>query len=263
MTVRRPVETIEPHLLSQDEFIREVQSFTFWFEAVEGYLGGRPFGYDTDLPEADLDDDERQQLVAVLCNYCVGEEAALEASSGLVRLAPNTAARIFMATQVADEARHVEVFLRRLADLGVADPEAVVAEHANPALLAFKTRLLEFVDAGDWDAAVFAQNVLLETLEDTVFRFHRVGADPITSEVLDGVVSDERRHLGFGENELGRRLAQDPGRRQLMAEVRSELDPLVLRSFEATYQQLGLGRDQQPDLGRAYLEAVERLGLTS
>jgi 1,2-phenylacetyl-CoA epoxidase catalytic subunit len=253
----------EPHLLSQDAFIREVQSFAFWFEAVEGYLGDRPYGRDPDLPDADFTETERDQLITVLCNYCVGEEAALEASSGLVRLAPNNSARIFMATQVADEARHVEVFLRRLADLGVTDPEAAVRDRANPELLAFKRRLLEFVDEGEWDAAVFAQNVLLETLEDTVFRFHLAGADPVTGQVLEGVVADERRHLGFGENNLGRRLVDDPRHRQRLGEVQAELDPLVLRCFEATYRDLGLDVDQKPDLGRTYLEAVERLGLTS
>jgi hypothetical protein len=33
---------------------------------------------------------------------------------------------------------------------------------------------------------------------------------PLTAEVLDGVVKDERRHIGFGENELGRRLSAAP-----------------------------------------------------
>jgi hypothetical protein len=104
---------------------------------------------------------------------------------------------------------------------------------------------------------------LLETLEDTVFRFHLAGADPVTGQVLEGVVADERRHLGFGENNLGRRLVDDPRHRQRLGEVQAELDPLVLRCFEATYRDLGLDVDQKPDLGRTYLEAVERLGLTS
>ncbi|MEI2697895.1 MAG: ferritin-like domain-containing protein [Microthrixaceae bacterium] len=255
-------DTWEPHLLEEDEFLREVQSFSFWFEAVEGYLGDRPLGHDPGLADG-LDAAEREQLVTVLCNYCVGETAALEASSGLVRLASNNTSQIFMATQVADEARHVEVFRRRLGDLGVDDPDAAIDRHANPALLEFRRHLLAFVDAGDWDLAVFAQNVLLETMEDTVFRFHQATADPVTAQILEGVVADERRHLGFGENDLGRRLARDPQRRQRLARVRADLDPLVLGSFEASYQALGLRRDEYPELGRSYLDAVERLGLDS
>lgn len=258
-----PHEDFEPHLLEEDDFLREVQSFSFWFETVEGYLTERPYGHDPDLAEPQRTDAERDALITILCNYCVGEAAALEASSGLVRLAPNHNARIFMATQAADEARHLEVFLKRMEDLGVADPNAEVEIRANPGLQEFRRRLLELVDAGDWEAAVFGQNVVLESMEDTVFRFHGAVADPITSQVLAGVVADERRHLGFGENDLGRWLAARPEGRARLAELRAELDPLVLRAFEGAYEDLGLGQGERPSLGRDYLQAVERLGLTA
>ena len=88
---------MEPHDLDQDDFIAQVQSFEFWFEAVEGYLSDKPHGYDPDLPDPPLDAHEREALITTLCNYCVGEAAALEASSGLVRLAPNHHAQIFLA----------------------------------------------------------------------------------------------------------------------------------------------------------------------
>lgn len=254
---------VEPHVLDEETFYGEVQSFSFWFEAVEGYLTDKPYGHDPDLAEMRLDDHERENLITTLCNYCVGEAAALEASSGLVRLAPNHHSQIFMATQVADEARHLEVFLRRIGDLGVADPQAEVVRRANPGIVAFKRRLLELVDQGDWEAAVFAQNVILESMEDTVFRFHESIADPVTQQVLEGVVADERRHLGFGENDLGRRLVRHPDHKARLAEVRAELDPLVLSSFEQAYESLGLPREDRPRLGRDYIRAVERLGLTS
>jgi len=257
-----PSTGMEPHLLEEADFLREVHSFSFWFEAVEGYLENRPFGFDPELVDGPMEDSARQNLVTVLCNYCVGEATALEASSGLVRVAPNHHSRIFLATQVADEARHLEVFLRRLEALGVDDPEAEVRNRSNPGLAQFRERLLRLVDEGDWDAAVFAQNVLLETMEDTVFRFHEATADPITRQVLQGVVADERRHLGFGENDLGPRLAHDADGRRRLADIRTELDPLVLGSFEGVYRDLGLTRAEQPSLGRDYLAAVERLGLT-
>lgn len=257
-----PLAGYEPHLLEEDEFLREVHSFEFWFEAVEGYLENRPFGFEPDLADPPLPEVDRDHLITTLCNYCVGESAALKASSGLVRLAPNHHSRIFLATQVADEARHLEVFLRRIGTLGVADPEGEVLRRANPRLVDFKKRLLELVDQGDWEAAVFAQNVLLESMEDTVFRFHEQVADPVTRQVLEGVVADERRHLGFGENDLGRRLADDPTGRERLAAIRADLDPLVLASFDGVYRDIGLDRADQPALGKDYLAAVERLGLT-
>ena len=251
----------DPHALGEEEFLSEVQSFEFWFQAVEGYLSERPYGRADTVVDTPLDESHRESLITILCNYCVGEAAALEAASGMVRLAPNHNARIFMATQVADEARHLEVFLHRLRELGVEDPEAEVGRRANAQIVDFKAKLLELVDAHDWDAAVFAQNVILETMEYTVFRFHARGADPITAAILEGVISDERRHLGFGENDLGRRLAGDDSGRSRLAEVKRDLDSLVLGVFDATYEDLRIPAGDRPSLGRDYLDAVERLGL--
>jgi 1,2-phenylacetyl-CoA epoxidase catalytic subunit len=196
-----------------------------------------------------------------LCNYCVGETAALEAASGLIAIAPNRMAKVFLSTQVADEGRHLEVFLHRLRELGVADPEAEIQRRASRSLLTFKDRLLELVAGREWEAAIFAQNVILESLEFAVFINHAKDADPITAEVLEGVVKDERRHIGFGENELGRCIAHHPETRARLTQVRRDLDHLVLDTLEETARHLGLPRSDQQDIGRLYLESVTRLGL--
>ena len=49
------MSSVEPHALDADEFLDEVQSFEFWFGAVEGYLSDRPFGHSPDAIEDDLD----------------------------------------------------------------------------------------------------------------------------------------------------------------------------------------------------------------
>ncbi len=255
------MSNIEPHALGAEDFFDEVQSFEFWFGAVEGYLSDRPYGHSEDTVEVALDDVRRDRLITTLCNYCVGETAALEGSSGLVRLAPNRNAKIFMATQVVDEARHLEVFLARLNDLGVDDAEAEIQRRANPSLLDFKDALLDLVDAGDWLSAVFAQNVILETMEFTVFRSHERTADPVTAEILRGVISDERRHFGFGENDVGHRVAEDPGLRPRLKELRTRFDAMVVGVFDEAVGELALPGDEAVDLSRDYMNAVERLGL--
>jgi rubrerythrin len=237
-----------------------VHSFEFWFQAVSGYLTGRPYGHRPDTADSLLDSRERDHLLTVLANYCVGETAALEGSSGLIAIAPNRQAKIFLATQVADEGRHLEVLLRRMRDLGVREPEAEVERRANHALIMFKRRLLELVAGKDWEAAIFAQNVILEAMEFVVFQTHAKRADPVTREILEGIVRDERRHIGFGENELGRRLRQSPHVRPRLGEVRRELDSLVLASFEETLAEIEVPRSERPELGRSYLAAVARLG---
>jgi 1,2-phenylacetyl-CoA epoxidase catalytic subunit len=255
------MDELEPHSLGDEEFDDETHSFEFWFGAVEGYLSDRPYGHRPAAVEVALDDHERDRLITTLCNYCTGETAALEGASGLVRLAPNHNAKIFMATQVVDEARHLEVFLKRLSDLGVSDPDTEIVARANPALLEFKAALLALVDRQDWNAAVFAQNVILETMEYTVFRAHADNADPVTAEVLRGVISDERRHLGFGETHIGRGLADGSADRSRLQEVRTDLETMVLRVFEDALDDAGVPRDERPELGRDYLEAVDRLGM--
>lgn len=250
----------DPHRLSEGEFRSTVHSFEYWFEAVEGYLHGRPFGVSPKTEEGELSDRRRDGLITTLCNYCVGETAALEASSGMIGFAPDRHAKIFLSTQVVDEGRHLEVLLHRMTGLGIADPEAEIARRANKSLLLFKERLLEFVASRDWEASVFAQNVILECLEFTVFRHHASVADPVTAEMLRGIVSDERRHMGFGENDLGRRLRLAPQAHDRLGRIKRELDRLVLSTFAETMGELGIETVNRPDLAGDYLAAVERLG---
>jgi len=240
--------------------LEEVHSFEFWFQSVSGYLAGRPYGHRPDLASPALAPTERDRLVTVLCNYCVGETAALEGASGLIVIAPDRLTQIFLSTQVVDEGRHLEVLLHRLRELGVEDTEAEIAKRASPSLQHFKRRLLELVASRDWEAAIFAQNVILEAMEFTTFQSHAHSADPITKEVLLGILSDERRHIGFGENELGRRLRVSPHIRARLGEVKRELDHLVLETFDESLRALGTPASERPELGRSYLDAVARLG---
>lgn len=252
----------EVHDLEPQEFLEEVHSFDFWFQAVEGYLSGLSYGHRPETQEAHLTAGERDRLITVLSNYAVGETAALEGSSGLIAIAPNRMSKIFLSTQVADEGRHLEVFLHRLRDLGVTDPEAEIERRASRSLLLFKRRLLELVAGKDWEAAIFAQNVILESLEFAVFRSHAQDADPVTAEVLKGVIKDERRHIGFGENELGRRLGASPHIRARLGQVKRELDHLVMDTLAETVHHIQVPHAEEERLGRAYLESVERLGFT-
>lgn len=253
-------DPIDLHQLEPAQFFEQVHSFEFWFEAVEGYLHGLDHGHRPDTPDVVMPEAERDRLITILCNYCVGETAALDGASGLVQIAPNRATKIFLSTQTVDEGRHLEVLVNRLRELGVVDPEREIASRATPALLEFKRRLQALVRERDWLAALFAQNVILEAMEFTVFQVHARNADPRTREVLVGIVKDERRHMGFGENELGRRLAADPGAMQRLAAIRRELDPLVFDSFRDTLTRIGGMRQEGGDLAEHYRAAVTRLG---
>jgi 1,2-phenylacetyl-CoA epoxidase catalytic subunit len=255
-------EFADPHEWAEQQFLDEVHSFQFWFDSVEGYLADRPYGRSATTAEEDIDDARRERLITTLCNYCVGETAALDGAAGMVPLAPDRNSKIFMATQVVDEARHLEVFLRRLTDLGVQNPDLEIERRAHPALVEFKGELLDLVNSGDWEASVFAQNVILETMEFTVFRLHAAGADAVTREMLAGVISDERRHAGFGESDLGRLLESSPGERPRLRAIKSRLDPLVIGVFEGALADIGAPAGSDAQLAKEYLHTVARLGLT-
>jgi ferritin-like protein len=251
---------IEPHAIEPESFLDEVHSFEFWFHAVQGYLSGRPHGVRPDHEEVSLSESDRQTLITTLCNYCIGETTALEGASGMISFAPSSRQKIFLATQVVDEARHLEVLLRRLTDLGVEDPEAEVRNRGIHKLFDFRNNLLKFVYSRDWEAALFAQNVILECMEFSVFYAHANRADPVTRDLLEGIIKDERRHVGFGENELGRQLKKTPHIRERLGHIRRELDPLVIGTFEEVMGEIGVHRSDRPDLVRSYLGAVSRLG---
>jgi ribonucleotide reductase beta subunit family protein with ferritin-like domain len=257
------MDDLEIHAQGHEAFLEEVHSFEFWFQSVEGYLNGHPYGVDPKGSLPELDDGERDALISTLSTYCVGEIAALDGASAMVGFAPNHQAKIFLATQAVDEARHLEVLLYRLAELGVDDASANFEARANRNLLGFRDRLREFVDARDWEASVFAQNVVLESMEFAAFHSHMQSADPRTAEMLAGVLKDERRHMGFGENDLGRHLARRPEARARLAEIKKELDHLVLGTFEDSLRALGVPASARPDVGRLYLETVARLGFES
>ena len=254
-------ETVEDvHQLDPRELWEHARSFEFWFGSVQGYLEGSSYGRHPEVPEKVADPGERDRLITALCNYCVGETIALEGAGALIRVAPNRPSKVFLATQTVDEGRHLEVLVHRLLELGVRDPEAEIERRASPGLREFQRRHQELVRGEDWEAALFAQNVILEAMEFSVFHRHAQLADPRTREILLGIVKDERRHIGFGENELGRLLSRHPAVRERLARVRRELDPLVMRSFEEAMGELGASEAERTDLSRSYLQAVERLG---
>ncbi len=258
-----PAPTREIHDLEHERFLEEVHSFEFWFQSVEGYLSGTTYGHHAEtLDESPSGAVDRQHLITVLSNYCIGEMAALEGASGLIAIAPNQLTKIFLSTQVADEGRHLEVLLHRMRELGVKYPAQEADRRASRGLKQFRVELLKLVQGRDWEAAIFAQNVILESLEFAVFRAHAEGADPITREILEGIIKDERRHIGFGENELGRRLHSAPHVRTRLARVRDELDHLVLGMLEDSSHEIGVPQEQRSELARSYLQSVERLGFT-
>ncbi len=220
-------------------------SIQYWLEsAPQGYLMGTEFGHPPGEKEPEgllLDDALREQAVRTTVQLVVGERCALAASSGLINAAPDEASKRFLATQTLDEARHVEIFTQRLYDLGVAKSslESTLQTFGNPNLVKFAEVLLEKVDRKDFVAGVVGQNVVLEGMAFHVFEMMQAttqGLNPKFGHTLSGVIADERRHVGFGENRIGSLIQQYPERKGDIERMQKEMSYYMLATFADAFR---------------------------
>jgi hypothetical protein len=220
-------------------------SIQSWLEsAPQGYLVDTEYGHAPGEREPAFlleNDVLREDAVRTTVQLVVGERCALSASSGLINAAPDEASRRFLATQTLDEARHVEVFTQRLLDLGVprSELEDVIREHVNPNLIKFAEVLLEKVDRKDFVAGVVGQNVVLEGMAFSVFEMMHAMNQPVNSKfshTLSGVIADERRHVGFGENRIGSLIRAHPEKRPEIERMQKEMSYFMLATFADAFR---------------------------
>jgi rubrerythrin len=218
----------------------DAYSIQTWLESCpQGYLEGTEYGHAPGLREPDLVLENpvvREEAIGTTVQLLVGERAALDASAGLTKCAPDSASKRFLATQTLDEARHVEIFTQRLYDLGIKKEELedVVKQHANPHLVAFAEILLEKVDRGDFLAGVVGQNIVLEGLAFSVFEMMQAAnaeANPKFAQTLAGTIADERRHVGFGENRIGALINRHPEQKPAIEQMQKEMAYHMLATF--------------------------------
>jgi hypothetical protein len=218
----------------------------YWLESCpQGYLMDTEYGHRAGEKEAAVvveDPVLREQAVRTTVQLVLGERCALAASSGLINAAPDEASKRFLATQTFDEARHVEVFTRRLFDLGVksAELEDTLRAFANPHLVKFAETLLEVVDRKDFVAGVVGQNLVLEGMAFHVFEMMHAAnqqANPKFAATLAGTIADERRHVGFGENRIGALIREHPERKTDVERLQRDMSYHMLATFGAAFRQ--------------------------
>jgi hypothetical protein len=216
-----------------------------WLEsAPQGYLMGTEYGHQHDDAEPEFlftDPLLHEQAIRTTVQLVVGERCALAASSGLINSAPDEGSKRFLATQTLDEARHVEVFTRRLLDLGVKrhELEDTIDNLANPNLVRFAEVLLEKVWNRDFVAGVVGQNIVLEGMAFNVFEMLKASNDrlnPKFAHTLAGTIADERRHVGFGENRIGSLIREHPERLPDIERMQKEMSYYMLATFADSFR---------------------------
>jgi ribonucleotide reductase beta subunit family protein with ferritin-like domain len=259
---------LRPHVLF------EVQH---WRERSDGYLNGTSFGYAPERPPLSQEDfrslpsSTYHAVVGAMAGGLAGERIALECSAALCAHAPDDNARMFLATQVIDEARHVEVFSHRLRLLGKEDLDATMRQYVNPKMFVFHDKMrARVIESRDFVGGVVGQNLALEGLALGFFEFNAqllADVDPGTSAILRTVLLDERRHVGFGLMRMRQLLEHQPDRRSYVEETMTELAGDMLEILEENAENMGsLGVDPQPamDKVRAYHQMhLGKLGMSA
>ncbi len=160
---------------------------------------------DPEAPTAKWGDKEWNQFVLesqawTLSQFLHGEQGALICTGLITSTVPWIDAKYYAATQVMDEARHVEVFGRYLEEkMGGAYP-------INPHL---KHLLDDIIKDSRWDITYLGMQIMVEGLALAAFGFmHMLAQEPLLKKLLRYVMSDEARHVAFGVISLQEQYSQ-------------------------------------------------------
>ncbi|GIW42810.1 MAG: hypothetical protein KatS3mg077_0092 [Candidatus Binatia bacterium] len=178
-----------------------------------------------------------EEFAHLISQLLHGEQAALQLCGQLTNACPTIDQKFYAASQVADEARHVEVlakFIER--KLGMIYP-------IDPTLKVLLDRLLE---APTWKMKTLGMQTLFEGMAVAIFdQIVRAATNPLIKDILRRVQIDEARHAAFGVLTM-RRVVQEATEEE-MAEM-EDFAFAILETLNAN-QQLDFLRQAAPKYG--------------
>src|SRR5947209_4744756 len=125
-----------------------------------------------------------------LSQFMHGEQGALICTAKIVESVPWIDAKYYAATQVMDEARHVEVFAKYL--------DTKLSGH-YPINAHLRMLLDDIIADTRWDMTYLGMQIMVEGLALAAFGFmHQMTTEPLLKKLLRYVMSDEARHVAFG-----------------------------------------------------------------
>jgi ribonucleoside-diphosphate reductase beta chain len=179
-----------------------------------------------------IPEEERFQRMYGLSSFFIGEQKVAEELGPMMRAAPTEEMRVFLCTQIADEARHVRFFNRFYDEVGILEADTLqgrlveTSEHVNPEFnQLFDEMLKSRVDAlarrpEDLELLVEAitlyhmviEGMLALTGQHFILQYNEeVGTLPGFCEGFNNIARDEHRHVAFGARFL-REMAQADSR---------------------------------------------------
>jgi len=125
-----------------------------------------------------------------LSQFLHGEQGALVCAARIVKDVPWLDSKFYAATQVMDEARHVEAYRRLLKEK---------FRFAYPISRPLQTLLEQGLNDSRWDFTYLAMQVLIEGLALVAFqRIRDYSKNALCRAVNAYVMQDEARHVAFG-----------------------------------------------------------------
>lgn len=131
-------------------------------------------------------------MARVLTPVLTGEQSALYSVSGLIPVLGHRSeveSQFYLTTWAVDEARHTELFARYFGRLD-REPMSI---RRFPAGYLFQSRIIS-KEPAEWLTGVLVSESVAQMLSH---EFKELDLDPVLSEICDGVLEDEARHLGF------------------------------------------------------------------
>jgi ribonucleoside-diphosphate reductase beta chain len=195
-----------------------------------------------------FDDEERFQRMYGLSSFFIGEQKVAEELGPIMRAAPTEDQKIFLCTQIADEARHVRFFERFYREVGVLESDDLsqmleqTSEHLNEnfgrlfdGMLRERTDRLS-VAPDDTEALVEAvtiyhmviEGMLALTGQHFIMDYNeREGTLPAFVEGFQNVARDEHRHVAFGSVFLREKAGEDDRYKQAIQRTLEEVLPVA------------------------------------
>lgn len=142
----------------------------------------------------------------MLSQFLHGEQGALFAAAQVTEAVHWYDAKLYGATQVMDEARHVEVFHRYLAT----KLEKVYQINDN-----LYTIIDALISDGRWDMKFLGMQIMVEGLALGAFgMLYQMTHEPLLKDLLKYVIQDESRHVHYGVLALRDHFTRELGERE-------------------------------------------------
>jgi ribonucleoside-diphosphate reductase beta chain len=193
-----------------------------------------------------IDAEERFARMYGLSSFFVGEQRVAQELGPMMRAAPTEEQRIYLCTQIADEARHVAFFDRFYSEVGIFETEDIQQrldaswEHTTEQFEVLFDQLLKqrtdrlAVEPEDLETMVEAvtiyhmvvEGMLALTGQHFIIEYNeREGTLPGFVEGFTNVARDEHRHVAFGARFLRDMAQKDEKYRDAIQRTLIEVGP--------------------------------------